>query len=331
MLTIHTAPYSYKGPDRLDISRDGADRHFARTGEAPLGSWFAPSRELLTEAKRRGADDGDAAAWAWYEPRFVEEMRKAYANVVPANAAWHQLLDRQGSVTLVCFCPGSERCHRTIVARLLGEAAKRWEIPVTIAGERGALEGSMKAVTLHEPWATFCRLLWKKHETRSWGTRFRGELAIHAAKTPAHLGEAPRLARAAGFDPALLPAEDAWPLGCVVCVATVGDCFEVSGRMALSVGSFEMTVNGKTIAARTEAVETRAVTDTQGRTLAIPPADMVLGDLSPGRFGWRLDGTRALAVPVPAKGAQGLWDLPVDVAAQVRAQLERAPVAAGGR
>jgi hypothetical protein len=41
----------------------------------------------------------------------------------------------------------------------------------------------------------------------------------------------------------------------------------------------------------------------------------------PGNVAWCLEGTVALPRPVPCKGAQGLWRLPPEVLAQVRAQV----------
>jgi hypothetical protein len=41
----------------------------------------------------------------------------------------------------------------------------------------------MKALSLWQPWALLTVLGAKKIETRSWGTRYRGPLLIHAAKT----------------------------------------------------------------------------------------------------------------------------------------------------
>jgi hypothetical protein len=41
---------------------------------------------------------------------------------------------------------------------------------------------TMKALTLHQPWATLIADGWKEIETRDWYTGYRGPLAIHAAK-----------------------------------------------------------------------------------------------------------------------------------------------------
>lgn len=40
----------------------------------------------------------------------------------------------------------------------------------------------MRALTLWEPWATAIAFELKQFETRSWGTKYRGTLAIHAGK-----------------------------------------------------------------------------------------------------------------------------------------------------
>ena len=41
----------------------------------------------------------------------------------------------------------------------------------------------MKVLTIREPYATFIMLGIKKIETRSWQTKYRGEIYIHAAKS----------------------------------------------------------------------------------------------------------------------------------------------------
>ncbi len=40
----------------------------------------------------------------------------------------------------------------------------------------------MKAITLWQPWASLIAWGEKQYETRSWGTAYRGEIAIHAGK-----------------------------------------------------------------------------------------------------------------------------------------------------
>jgi len=40
----------------------------------------------------------------------------------------------------------------------------------------------MKTISLWQPWATLVAIGAKQYETRSWSTKYRGLLAIHAAK-----------------------------------------------------------------------------------------------------------------------------------------------------
>jgi hypothetical protein len=40
----------------------------------------------------------------------------------------------------------------------------------------------MKVISIIQPWATLIAIGEKKFETRSWSTKYRGELAIHASK-----------------------------------------------------------------------------------------------------------------------------------------------------
>lgn len=40
----------------------------------------------------------------------------------------------------------------------------------------------MQVITIRQPWATLIALGEKEYETRSWQTKYRGKLAIHAGK-----------------------------------------------------------------------------------------------------------------------------------------------------
>ena len=74
----------------------------------------------------------------------------------------------------------------------------------------------MRAFTTHQPWASLIAEGAKEYETRSWGTNYRGPVAIHAGKRE------PRIAE--------LPGGISWkwtrdqPLGAIVAIATLTDC-----------------------------------------------------------------------------------------------------------
>ena len=126
----------------------------------------------------------------------------------------------------------------------------------------------MKALTLTQPWATLVALGHKKIETRSWGTRYRGPIAIHAAK---------------GF-----PAK----------------AREFASREA-SLGRCPQRIPLASVIAKAKLVE---VYRTEDIVLAISGLERHLGDFSFGRFAWMLEDVEAFAEPIGARGALGLWE-----------------------
>lgn len=126
----------------------------------------------------------------------------------------------------------------------------------------------MKALTLTQPWASAIVLGHKTIETRSWTTRYRGPIAIHAAKGfPKWAREFAETERALGRVPERLP------LGAVIAVARIVD-----------------------------------VRPTEELAAEISALERLYGDYAPGRFGWILEDVELLAEPIPAKGALGLWN-----------------------
>lgn len=152
----------------------------------------------------------------------------------------------------------------------------------------------MKALSLTQPWATLVAIGAKRYETRSWRTKYRGEIAIHASKgfpkkcvnlceKWPFLGVLPSSCDAA--------AEDLLPLGAIIAVATIGGIYPTGSLFSLN-----------------------SLPDTATH-------EEEFGDYSPGRFAWELRGVRRLKEPVPCKGALSLWEIPADIEAKVRAQL----------
>jgi len=104
---LHTARYSYAGPDRLDITRQGAD---------PRGIVLAPSWDILKPAlaaRQAGVD-----SWDRYRLDYTAEMRASYA-----RTGWTELY-ACAELTFVCFCQDPARCHRTIAADLFVRAGR---------------------------------------------------------------------------------------------------------------------------------------------------------------------------------------------------------------
>ena len=136
----------------------------------------------------------------------------------------------------------------------------------------------MRALSLWQPWASLMAAGLKTIETRDWPTRYRGPLAIHAAKRPLS-GEEKALLyiwACKGMIPAAWLDSEPLPYGAILAVANLVDC------------------------ARVENVS-------PGRL------DEAFGNYAPGRWAWITRNLRALPHPIPYRGAQGLFDVPTKI------------------
>jgi hypothetical protein len=77
----------------------------------------------------------------------------------------------------------------------------------------------MKAITIWQPWASLIACGTKKYETRSWPTKYRGPIAIHAAaKEPRTLPQEVREA---------LDQLDEVPLGAIIATAELVNVWHI--------------------------------------------------------------------------------------------------------
>jgi len=152
----------------------------------------------------------------------------------------------------------------------------------------------MKALTLTQPWATLVAIGAKRIETRDWSSRYRGPLAIHAAKgfpdgARAVVGRIPFLE---ALNAAGIHRWDQMPLGAIVATAVLRDVFR-----------FHYATRDDVIAS--------------SRAGKFPPHESSFGDYAAGRYGFVLESVRKLDMPIACRGALGLWNLPPDVEAAV--------------
>lgn len=96
---------SYRGNDRLDITRKSGDE----------GLIFAPSWNILWPALKK-QKEGILTETDWLEhiEAFTQEMRDSYRH---HNRQWNEKILSRETVTLLCYCPDFKQCHRTILAR----------------------------------------------------------------------------------------------------------------------------------------------------------------------------------------------------------------------
>lgn len=167
----------------------------------------------------------------------------------------------------------------------------------------------MKALTLTQPYATLIAIHAKHIETRSWATSYRGPLAIHAAKGLGPVGGRNGLIDLVGmpvFQEVLVPdakggayweeiidavnAADVLPRGAVIATCELYDCRPTDDEAAPGKQGWSGYVGNK--------LTYWDLTD----------QERAFGDYAPNRFAWLLANVTPLPVPIPAKGALGLWE-----------------------
>lgn len=158
----------------------------------------------------------------------------------------------------------------------------------------------MRALTMTQPWAMLVATKENRIETRSWGTSYRGPLAIHAAR--GFPDDARELCAASPYRRTLAAAgyrnADDLPRGAVIAVARLVDVMR-----------FERTTL-RDVRARAARGE-------------LPRHEWEFGDFSAGRFGLVLEEVRMLSDPIPARGMLGLWTVPPPLERAIEAQLAR--------
>lgn len=142
----------------------------------------------------------------------------------------------------------------------------------------------MKCISLWQPWASLMALDLKKNETRSWPTKYRGPLAIHAAK---------RRMCDVGIDlmfrcGVASVVQEAYPrnvpYGAIVCTLELYDCQEVTNENVPSSPERDF-------------------------------GDYMVGGLNK-RFMWLTRNVRMLDNPIPWRGSQGFFDVPDELFAE---------------
>lgn len=165
----------------------------------------------------------------------------------------------------------------------------------------------MRAISLWQPWASLWCSDAKVHETRSWETRHRGWLLVHAAKKvvrdlPQDLDDI--VASVFGED-----WREALPRGGIVGRVRVIGCYPTE-----KVNSYHLSL------ANEQPPDDSWVTD------------HACGDFSPGRFAWERGHWNRFYEKdaIYCRGARRLFSVTRDVEEEVNAVLERGLFISGG-
>ncbi|HAX75744.1 MAG TPA: hypothetical protein DCY88_07895 [Cyanobacteria bacterium UBA11372] len=140
------------------------------------------------------------------------------------------------------------------------------------------------ALTLWQPWASLVFLGLKKYETRSWGTPYRGQMWIHAAKRKVDW-RAVQVLQALDIP---VPELFDFPLGCLIGVVNL-----TAVQLMVTDERYE---------------KTRLIyRDGIARISDQPVKEIAVGVWEPGRYAWKLEAAEQLDYPIYIRGQQGLW------------------------
>lgn len=140
----------------------------------------------------------------------------------------------------------------------------------------------MKAITLWQPWATLLAVGCKHMETRSWPTKYRGEILIHASKKPYSQVRK------------ILPTKDRR---------------YIEDLLQIKYFNGERNIPTGVIVGKAELAACVKITEAFRSGMAnIRPEEFILGDFTTGRYAWVMKNPVLFKEPIPAKGMQGLWN-----------------------
>lgn len=145
----------------------------------------------------------------------------------------------------------------------------------------------IKALTIWQPYCQFLVRGIKHFETRTWATKYRGPVAIHAAARPAFKGvigalrtlvkkaSLPKALRQIVYNDSIEPLEsiDEYPRGSVVAIGRLVACHQITPKLLNKVN----------------------------------PIERIMGNWHLGDYAWEFEDIIEIPQPIPAKGQQGLW------------------------
>jgi len=133
----------------------------------------------------------------------------------------------------------------------------------------------MKAITIMQPWASLVACGAKQIETRSWATKYRGPIAIHAGLNTKFLRQ---FYTQEPFKTALNGVKPR--LGYVIAIADLVDCLEINESQVYYL----------------KLHQEKGISN-----------EYAFGDYTVGRYAWILANVRQIR-PILAKGMQRLWE-----------------------
>ncbi|MER2126314.1 ASCH domain-containing protein [Solibacillus sp.] len=137
----------------------------------------------------------------------------------------------------------------------------------------------MKVITIKQPWATLIALGEKKFETRSWATKHRGPLAIHAGKS-IDRDACEYIPIKEALEKHGISNYKELPTGVILATTILTNCHKVPEEHTVEGIEFGKMLRGD---------------------------EVYFGNYEAGRFAWELSEIQVIK-PVPTKGQLSLWN-----------------------
>jgi activating signal cointegrator 1 len=141
----------------------------------------------------------------------------------------------------------------------------------------------MKCLSVLQPWASLILLGAKKIETRSWATKYRGLLLIHAGKGWNKAVEG--MCALEPFQSALAAHKEPLPRGCIIGQVELCDCIPIEDAKRYVQASPPEAMGG------------------------FSEHELAFGDYTPGRWAWLLTAPQVVSLPMPYKGSLGIFNV----------------------
>lgn len=137
----------------------------------------------------------------------------------------------------------------------------------------------MKAISLLQPWASLVVMGVKTIETRSWGTKYRGAILIHASQ-----GKAGSIFAEERPFKKYIPEFKKLPFGAIIGQATITDVIRIE-----NLDMPDEIINRLTM------------------------EEKAFGDYSEGRYAWILNDHIEFKNPISARGTLSIWEYPGEI------------------
>lgn len=150
----------------------------------------------------------------------------------------------------------------------------------------------MKAITIKQPWASLIALGKKKIETRSWQTKFRGPILIHAGKSIDKEAFEEEPIKTILANRGIIKPEDL-PTGCIIAKANLKEVYKIDYY-----NDYSKKAEGWNVSKANDR-------------LLVDRLEYELGgyifDENNSRYGWKLLDVTPIK-PIYCKGQLGLWN-----------------------